>query len=150
MNKDFNIGNWILLLEFWGPGLRFSRAPGVTAHSRQLADLEVALKGLVKEADAAGRSLNDQPLKRQSALEKLLIDVDVSEHRMTRSVSGAEDTLLQIRREQARFEQLAVEARPRAQVQAQTALPQTNGLNRRLLKPGLLRLLPNRTSRVHV
>ncbi len=61
---------------------QFVRSPRLNAASRQLRELEGALRTLIKDADTAGRTLNDQLMRRQQALERLLIDAQLAEQRI--------------------------------------------------------------------
>lgn len=69
--------------------LQFVRSPRLNSATRQLRELESALRGLIKDADVAGRSLNDQLLRRQQSLEKLLIDAQLAEQRIEQAVSDS-------------------------------------------------------------
>lgn len=61
---------------------QFVRSPRIGSASRQLRELETALRSLIKDADNSGRSLNDQLMRRQQSLEKLLIDAQLAEQRI--------------------------------------------------------------------
>jgi hypothetical protein len=62
----------------------------VAVPSRQGLDLERTLRGLIKEADLASSSLQDQLLRRQQSLEKVLRELEATEQRVTRAVQSAE------------------------------------------------------------
>ncbi len=81
-----------LMLSLVWLGIKFLRSPTSMSARRQIAELEGSLRALIKEADAAGRSLNDQLLKRQQNLEKLMYDLESAEHRVNRVVSQAEES----------------------------------------------------------
>lgn len=85
-------------------GLRFLRTPSSVVNSKQVIDLEASLRALLQEADTAGRTLNDQLLKRQKALEKLVVEVEGAEHRARQSVLAADESrgVLDIAVEKAR------------------------------------------------
>ena len=83
---------WTLLsdiLLFFALGylcFQFVRSPKLNAASRQMRKLEGALRSLIKDADSAGRTLNDQLMRRQQALERLLIDAQLVEQRIEEGV----------------------------------------------------------------
>jgi hypothetical protein len=70
---------------------QFVRSPRLSAASRQLRDLEGALRALIREADGAGRTLNQQLLQRQTTLEKLLIDAQLAEQRFSMATHGGSE-----------------------------------------------------------
>ena len=59
---------------------------------RQLGELEGTIRSLIREAEGAGKSLNDQLIRRQESLEKLLFDLESCEKRIHRVQSRAEET----------------------------------------------------------
>jgi hypothetical protein len=63
--------------------------PGSDAAQRHGLDLERTLRGLLKEADLASSSLNDQLIRRQQSLERLLRDIEATEVRLERNRTGA-------------------------------------------------------------
>lgn len=71
--------------------VRFLRATGPQINHLKLVELDASLKALVKEADAASRSLNDQLLKRQKGLEQLLFDLQTSEGKLSRLITSCEE-----------------------------------------------------------
>jgi hypothetical protein len=85
-----NLGFWqlatdvLLLCSLVYLSFQFVRSPRINAQLRAVRELEGALRVLVREADGAGRSLNDQLMRRQQALEKALIDADLAEQRITK------------------------------------------------------------------
>lgn len=57
----------------------------------QTLELEAALKNLIADADSAGKQLNDQLLRRESAIQKYLTELEESERRVARSVVEGEE-----------------------------------------------------------
>ena len=68
----------LVLLSF-----RILTTGSVSTKAAQLVMLEASLKNLVRDADAAGRNLNDELVRRQNALERLLNDLNVAEGRLS-------------------------------------------------------------------
>jgi hypothetical protein len=89
-----NLGFWqlatdlLLLCSLVYLSFQFVRSPRINAQLRAVRELESALRVLVREADGAGRSLNDQLMRRQQALEKALIDADLTEQRLQKVVAA--------------------------------------------------------------
>lgn len=81
----------LLLLSLGFLCFQFARSPRINSQLRVVRELEAALRVLVREADGAGRSLNDQLLRRQQSIEKAIIDADLAEQRIQRSVARVED-----------------------------------------------------------
>lgn len=54
-------------------------------------ELEASLRSLISDADAAGRHLNEQLLRREQNLQKLLADIAEAEGRLNRSINGGEE-----------------------------------------------------------
>lgn len=71
-------------------GYRLSRGTRSVKDAGKLASLEGSLRGLLAEAGQASTDLNQQLVKRQQTLEKLLFDLQSTESRINRSVSTAE------------------------------------------------------------
>lgn len=88
----------LLFLALGYLSFQFVRSPRLNAASRQLRELEGALRSLIKEADGAGRGLNDQLLRRQQSLERLLIDAQLAEQRMEQGLQRT--TTVESRNEQ--------------------------------------------------
>ena len=57
----------------------------------QTLELEAALKSLMADAEIAGKHLNDQLLRRESAIQKYLTELEESERRVSRSVLEGEE-----------------------------------------------------------
>ncbi|MBN8549529.1 MAG: hypothetical protein J0M12_09460 [Deltaproteobacteria bacterium] len=94
---------------------QFVRSPRISAASRQLRELEGALRSLIREADGAGRTLNEQLMGRQQALEKLLIDAQLTEQRISQAAQSSYTTnQTEEPRATARYEE------PREQPRART------------------------------
>lgn len=79
----------LLLLALGCLCFQFARSPRISAASRQLRELEGALRALIREADGAGRTLNEQLMQRQASLEKLLIDAQLTEQRITQASASS-------------------------------------------------------------
>lgn len=77
-------------------GIRFLRSSKTAVNTTQLMILEASLKGLIKDAEGASRMLNDELLKRQRSLEKLLGDLEGSENRAGRAMQTAEEARKEI------------------------------------------------------
>jgi hypothetical protein len=71
--------------------VRFVRSQGSSINTRELRDLEIVLKNLLKDADVASRSLTESLGRRQNALERLLSDLDGGERRLSVSIQAAEE-----------------------------------------------------------
>lgn len=69
----------------------FMRASRGQVSSAQVNGLETDLREAVKEAETAGRELNNQLQKRRQELEKLLYEIETVEHRLARSITTAEE-----------------------------------------------------------
>ncbi|RMG41553.1 MAG: hypothetical protein D6719_08360 [Candidatus Dadabacteria bacterium] len=70
---------------------RLAKGSAFQTTSRQLLELEASLRGLLKEAEAASRSLNSELQKRQTQLEKLLFDVETVEQRLEKGIDSSEE-----------------------------------------------------------
>lgn len=81
----------LLLMALGFMGYRILRSP-MAAQSRQVMELEASLRVLMKEADLASRSLNEQLIRRQSSLQKLLLDLEGAEQRAARTLSSSVTT----------------------------------------------------------
>jgi len=71
---------------------RVLRNPTNPRGLRQLGELEGTIRSLIREAEGAGKSLNDQLIRRQENLEKTLFDLETCEKRVHRVQSKAEET----------------------------------------------------------
>lgn len=71
---------------------RVLRNPTNPRGLRQLGELEGTIRSLIREAEGSGKSLNDQLIRRQEGLEKLLFDLEACEKRIHRLQSRAEET----------------------------------------------------------
>ena len=113
----------LLVLSVLIMGFRYLRST-TKAHTTELMILEASLKGLIKDAESAGRSLNDELGKRQRGLEKLLLDIESSEKRIADTAREAIETAgsveLKIKAARAAMEEVtrsaARPARPSAPV----------------------------------
>ncbi len=61
------------------------------ANPHQLQELHNGLRNAIREADQAGKSLNQQLITRKQSLEKLIFDVQSAESRLNRSIDSAEE-----------------------------------------------------------
>lgn len=83
---DIALVTAILVMTFrW---MRTSRAQALLPKT---LELESSLRALISEADGAGRHLNDQLLRREQNLEKLLQEVSQAEAQLRRSIESGED-----------------------------------------------------------
>ncbi|MBX7144142.1 MAG: hypothetical protein K1X79_06805 [Oligoflexia bacterium] len=80
----------LLLLSLGFLCFQFARSPRINSQLRVVRELEAALRVLVREADGAGRSLNDQLMRRQQAIEKAVIDAELAEQRIQRVLTRSE------------------------------------------------------------
>lgn len=95
----------------------------------QTLELEAALKSLITDAELAGKHLNDQLLRRESAIQKYLTELEESERRITRSVMEGEEVGKRIESvsatAQARLNELLAARGPSAQRTRQAPAPET-------------------------
>ena len=70
-------------------GLKVLMSP--SRNPKQIMELDAALKSLIREADHAGRDLNDQLLGRQQVLERLLVDLQSTESRLNSALTKIEE-----------------------------------------------------------
>jgi hypothetical protein len=98
MSAPSNIAMWTLGADVALMGsimlfvYRVLRNPTNPRGLRQLGELEGTIRSLIREAEGAGKSLNDQLIRRQENLEKTLFDLETCEKRVHRVQSKAEDT----------------------------------------------------------
>lgn len=85
----------IIVLSF-----RIMSSGTISGKTAQLMILEASLKGIIKDADAAGRTLNDELSRRQNQLERLLSDLSATENRISiqqqviqRSLESAQNSI---------------------------------------------------------
>lgn len=71
--------------------LRWMKGSRAQALMPQTLELEASLRNLIDEAEASGRQLNDQLLRRESNIQKYLTELEESERRITRSVIEGEE-----------------------------------------------------------
>lgn len=83
-------------------------------HSARLSELENDLKQLIRDADDAGRALNEQLERRQSSLEKILHEFGSAETRLTNTARSAEQRLAAIQEKIASLERGAENIAPAA------------------------------------
>ena len=119
---DVGLGISLLYL-----AIRFLRGGISDNQARQLASLDASLKSLIREAEISGNNLNDQLLRRQQAIETTLRDLESSETRLQRCLSGGKDLsqtlddqikkvredLLEVERRKVRLETYADEQQPK-------------------------------------
>jgi hypothetical protein len=70
---------------------RWMKASRAHAMLPRTLELEASLRSLISDADAAGRHLNEQLLRREQNLQKLLADIAETEGRLNRSITGGEE-----------------------------------------------------------
>lgn len=68
----------------------------LSGKTTQLMLLEASLKGLIKDAEGAGRSLNDELQRRQHSLERVLTDFEGHEKRLTAMQEGTTKQLQEV------------------------------------------------------
>ena len=90
----------LLFLSLVWLGIRFLRSSS-SAAKRELATLDTSLRGLLRDADEAGRTLNDQLSKRERSLERLLYDLEGAEHKVNEAVARSESALSAVERREA-------------------------------------------------
>lgn len=83
---DLSLVTAILVMAF-----RWMKASRAHAMLPQTLELEASLRSLISDADAAGRHLNEQLLRREQNLQKLLADIAEAEGRLNRSINGGEE-----------------------------------------------------------
>ncbi len=62
-------------------------------------ELEASLRSLVQDADGAGRHLNDQLMKREQSLQRLLAEIEAADQKLSRTISLGEERQHQIEQE---------------------------------------------------
>ena len=90
-----------LMLSLVFLAFRFVRFPRNAPQSREMKDLERMLKGLIADAEDAGRSLDEQLQKRREELEHALFDIERAENRVNRAVTGLRDKTDEIQEDRA-------------------------------------------------
>lgn len=80
----------LLMLSLMYLAWRFSKQRPTQAEGR-VTQLEESLRGLVREAEDASRSLEDRLLRRQQGLEKLLREMEAAEAKVHRTLKGADE-----------------------------------------------------------
>ena len=68
--------------------LKTSRLPGMLPKTREL---ELSLRSLIGEAEAAGLQLNDQLLRREQNIQKALSEIQQSEARIVKAIADADE-----------------------------------------------------------
>lgn len=107
--------------------IRWMKSSQAQALLPRTMELEGSLRNLIKEADAAGRHLNDQLLRREQTLQKILSDVEEGEQRLTRYIADGEDRTKSI--------QLSVEMAREVIAELQECVRQARGaLDRALIE----------------
>ncbi len=86
MAVDFGLVTSILVFAFrW---MKTSKAQAMIPKS---LELEATLRSLITEADAAGRHLNEQLLRREQNLQRFLGDIEEAGQRLSRSIEQSEE-----------------------------------------------------------
>ena len=78
----------------------------ISTRSAKLVMLEASLRSLIKDAEGAGRSLNDELSRRQHSLERLLSDLTTAEGRLS------------LTQESIKATQASIEARSQAEIRS--------------------------------
>lgn len=115
LSIDAGLGLSLIFLAF-----RFFRAGISNRTVRQLQGLDLSLKTLIRDAEQAGNTLNDQLLRRQQSLEAVLRDIQGAESRAQRSLSEVQSLMAGLDNVAARtaeFEAAAPASAPQAVVQ---------------------------------
>lgn len=95
MVVDLFLVSSILIITFkWGRGDRSHNLIPKTM------ELEGSLRSLILEADGAGRHLNDQLLKREQSLQKLLDDITAADQKIQRAVASGEERAIYLEKEE--------------------------------------------------
>ena len=95
MVVDLLLVSSILIITFrWAMGGRSSNLIPKTM------ELEASLRSLILEADGAGRHLNDQLLKREQSLQKLLDDITAADQKIQRAVASGEERAIYLEKEE--------------------------------------------------
>lgn len=90
-------------------GMRLIRSSGVSSMIPRTVELESSLRSLIGEADVAGRSLNDQLLRREQNLQKLLTELEAIEQRISRTMIEAEERQVALGSEVEKAQQVSEE-----------------------------------------
>lgn len=69
-------------------------------------ELESSLRSLILEADGAGRHLNDQLLKREQSLQKLLDEITAADQKIQRAVAAGEERATALEKEERKARDL--------------------------------------------
>jgi hypothetical protein len=80
---------------------RFIRSHQSSVDTRELRDLEIVLKNLLKDADVASRALSESLTRRQQSLERVLSELDGGERRVATAVRSAEEISARLNRTMA-------------------------------------------------
>ncbi len=87
---------WKLITDFGLMGsliyfaIRFLKSQ-TSANPHQLQELHSGLRSAIREADVAGKTLNEQLITRKQNLERLLSDVQSAENRLHRIIDSVEE-----------------------------------------------------------
>lgn len=86
MAVDFGLVTSILVFAF-----RWMKTSKAQAMIPRTLELEATLRSLITEADAAGRHLNEQLLRREQNLQRFLGDIEEAGQRLSRAIEQSED-----------------------------------------------------------
>jgi len=104
MAVDLLLVSSILIFTFrW---IRGDRSQAI--HPRTM-ELEASLRSLIQEADGAGRHLNDQLLKREHGLQKLIDESSAIEQKIQRAVASGEERAFDLEKEETKARALISE-----------------------------------------
>ena len=104
MAVDLLLVSSILIFAF-----RWVRGDRSQTFNPRTAELEASLRALIQEADGAGRHLNDQLLKREHGLQKLIDESAAIEQKIQRAVSSGEERALDLEKEESKARALISE-----------------------------------------
>ncbi|MCO6432470.1 MAG: hypothetical protein J5J00_16575 [Deltaproteobacteria bacterium] len=98
-----------ILISCGGLGLALFRSQRPAFSPQHLIELNTKLQSVIREADETGRNLNEQLMRRQEQLQKLLFDVDSIEHRINRLLTSSEERKGTLELESEKVKQLLVQ-----------------------------------------
>lgn len=101
-------------------GMRCVKSLNVSAILPRTIELESSLRSLISEAEVAGRALNDQLIRREQNLNKLLEDISAAQQRMSQVLEQAEEKRREI---EIAVRQTQAPAQPRLKPQSQQPQP---------------------------
>lgn len=97
-----------LLISLIYCGTRLLKGQGGTLRTEKLLELEASLRRVITEAQGAGTVLNQELMKRQRDMERLLFDIESAEQRVGRAINTAEDRKSSLELELKRLDRASV------------------------------------------